>query len=160
MKNKSGNKIVASNKKAYHNYFILDTVEAGISLQGWEIKSARAGTINLAESFVSFKIGANGVPQATLKQAHFSPYNFGDVANQDYTRPRPLLLHAHQLRKFHEQIAQKGLTCVVTKLYLSRGILKAEVAIARGKQNYDKKQTLKERDIKREAEREVRTKFG
>ena len=145
-------KIIAQNKKAFHNYFIEDKLEAGVELQGWEVKSARAGNVSLLESFVFFEKG-----EAHIKNAHFAPFENGRVSEQESRRSRRLLLKRTQIDKFHKAVATQGITCVVTKLYFNnRGLLKAEVALARGKQNYDKKQVLKERDLQREAEREVR----
>ncbi|MCL2846976.1 MAG: SsrA-binding protein SmpB [Firmicutes bacterium] len=151
-------KTIASNKKAYHNYFILDKFEAGIELLGWEVKSVRAQTINLGESFVYFQKNAVDNYEAYLKNAHFSPYENSRLADQEPRRDRRLLLRRVQIDKIHKTVATRGTTCVVTKIYLTgRGLIKAEVAIARGKQNYDKKQVLRERDIMREKEREVKS---
>ena len=154
---------VAQNKKAYHNYFIEDKFEAGIELQGWEVKSARQNGVSLVESFVYFskpKGAEGGAVQAVLKNAHFAPYEYGRVTEQDVRRDRRLLLRRTQIEKLHKMVATKGVTCVVTKLYFnSRGLLKAEVALARGKHNYDKKQVLKERDIKRETDRVTKATF-
>lgn len=145
-------KIVANNRKAFHDYFIEDKVEAGLELQGWEVKSARASEVNLLDSFVWFENG-----EAFLKNAHFAPYKDGIVAEQNTKRDRKLLLRRAQIEKLFARVKSKGYTCVVTKIYLSpRGLVKAEIALARGKANYDKKQTLKEKDLQREAEKEVR----
>ena len=159
-------KIVASNKKAYHNYFILDTVEAGLELFGWEVKSARANKVSLLESFVYISqrdAGPNTLrsssakTQAYLKNSHFANYEHGVVKEQDVRRSRKLLLNRHQIDKFHKAVATKGVTCIVTKVYFNkRGLLKAEVALAKGKQTFDKKQVLKERDLKRDAERDIK----
>jgi len=147
-------KIVANNKKAFHDYFIEDKFEAGLELFGWEVKSARASEINLVDSFVWF---ANG--EAFLKNAHFAPYKDGVVAEQNPRRDRKLLLKRAQIEKLHTKVKAKGNTCVVTKIYLSpRGLVKAEVALATGKHTYDKKQSLKEKDLKREAENEIKEK--
>lgn len=144
-------KLITSNRKAFHNFFIEDKFEAGLELQGWEVKSARAGEINLADSFVFFSGG-----EAVLKNAHFAPYKDGRVEEQSTKRDRKLLLKRVQIEKLHVAVKAKGYTCVVTKVYLSpRGLVKAEIALAKGKQNYDKKQDLKERDIKREAQRDI-----
>jgi SsrA-binding protein len=148
-------KIVANNKKAFHDYFIEDKFEAGLELFGWEVKTARASQINLQDSFVWFT--PNG--EAFLKNAHFSPYKDGVVTEQNPKRDRKLLLKRAQIEKLHTRVKAKGYTCVVTKIYLNpRGLVKAEVALARGKHTYDKKQTLKERDIKREVENEIKQK--
>ena len=144
---------IASNKKAFYNYFIEDKFEAGIELLGWEVKSARAAEVSLLDSFVFFAKG-----EAVLKNAHFAPYSKGSSAvEQIPRRDRRLLLRRSQIEKLHKAVQTKGVTCVVTRLYFnSRGLLKAEVAVARGKHTYDKKQVLKERDIKREAERQLK----
>lgn len=145
-------KIIANNKKAFHDYFIEDKFEAGLELLGWEVKSARAAEVNLLDSFVWFSNG-----EAFLKNAHFAPYKDGVVAEQNPRRDRKLLLRRAQIEKIYTRVKAKGYTCVVTKIYLNpRGLVKAEIALARGKDNYDKKQTLKDKDLKREAEKEVR----
>ena len=151
-------KPIAQNKKAFHNYFIEDTVEAGLELLGWEVKSARVGTVNLGESFVYFESKEKGGRvEAWLNNAHFSKYEKSRAEDQDPRRRRRLLLSRAQLDKFHKAVLSKGVTAVVTKMYFnSRGLVKCEVGLARGKQNYDKKQVLKERDINREAERELK----
>jgi len=147
-------KVVANNKKAFHDYFIEDRFEAGLELFGWEVKSARVSEINLVDSFVWFSGG-----EAFLKNAHFAPYKDGVVTEQNPRRDRKLLLKRAQIEKLHTKVKAKGNTCVVTKIYLSpRGLVKAEVALARGKQTYDKKQVLKEKDLKREAENEIKEK--
>jgi len=146
-------KVIAQNKKAFHDYFIEDKFEAGLELFGWEVKSARAAEINLVDSFVWFSGG-----EAFLKNAHFAPYK-DSAAAQNPRRDRKLLLKRAQIEKLHTKVKAKGNTCVVTKIYLSpRGLVKAEIALARGKQTYDKKQTLKEKDLKREAENEIKEK--
>lgn len=145
-------KIIVDNRKARFDYHIEDKIETGIELQGWEVKSARAGEVNLLDSFVFFSNG-----ECWLKNAHFSPYKDGRVQEQESKRNRKLLLRKSQIEKLHMQVKAKGYTCVVTKLYFNpRGLVKAEIALARGKQNYDKKATLRERDIKRETERALR----
>jgi len=145
-------KIVANNRKAFHDYFIEDKFEAGLELFGWEVKSARASELNLLDSYIWFQNG-----EAFLRNAHFAPYKDGVVAEQNPRRDRKLLLKKAQISKLFTRVKAKGYTCVVTKIYLNqRGLVKAEVALARGKDTYDKKQTLKERDLKREAEKEVR----
>lgn len=147
-------KIVANNKKAFHDYFIEDKFEAGMELFGWEVKSARAAEVNLLDSFVWFKDG-----ECFLKNAHFAMYKQGVITEQDPGRDRKLLLRREQIEKLHTKVKTKGYTCVVTKIYLSpRGLVKAEVALAKGKHTYDKKQALKEKDLKREAENEIKEK--
>jgi len=147
-------KVIAQNKKAFHDYFIEDKFEAGMELFGWEVKSARASEINLLDSFVWFSGG-----EAFLKNSYFAQYKDGIVTEQNPRRDRKLLLKKAQIEKLHTKVKAKGNTCVVTKIYLSpRGLVKAEVALARGKHTYDKKQTLKEKDIKRETENEIKQK--
>jgi len=143
---------VAGNKRAYHDYFIEDKFEAGLSLQGWEVKTARKQNVSLAESFVYIKD-----EQVYLKNAYFAPYENAHYTNQDSKRDRVLLLHKSEIAKLHKGVQAKGNTLICTKIYFNkRGLCKAEVALARGKKNYDKRQTLKERDIQREKDREVR----
>jgi len=138
---------VNNNKKAQHDFFIEDKFEAGIVLLGWEVKSARNGSVNLADSYVYFNKG-----EAYLKNAHISPYAMGDVTKQDTKRDRKLLLNANEIEKIHFAVKAKGFTCVATKIYFNKqGRVKLEIALARGKQKFDKKQVLKERDIMREA---------
>jgi len=151
-------KIIATNKKAYHNYFILDTVEAGVELFGWEVKSARSGKVSLLESFIYFTPTKSGSIEGHIKNAHFANYEYGVVKDQDTRRDRRLLMNRHQINKFHKEVATAGVTCVVTKMYFNKkGLLKAEIALAKGKQLYDKKQVLKERDLKRETERQLKS---
>ena len=172
-------KVIVSNRKAFHDYFIEDKIEAGIELEGWEVKSARAGEVNLTDSFVYFQLPKKNTSQkqsgvgsvatnnntATaniecwLKNAHFSPYKQGRVEEQIPRRDRKLLLRRSQIEKMHMAVKAKSYTCVVTKLYLNpRGLVKAEIALARGKQNYDKRQTLKDKDIKRDTEKQLKEK--
>ena len=145
-------KTVAQNKKAYHNYFLDDKLEVGLELQGWEVKSIRAANVNMADSFIYFKDD-----EAYLKNLHISPYEFARASEQEPRRDRRILLHRHQIAKYHKAVTQKGVTCIATKIYLTkRGLVKAEIALATGKQLHDKKQVLKERDLAREAERTLR----
>ena len=145
-------KIIANNKKAYHDYYIEDTFEAGIELEGWEVKTARAAEVSLLESFVIIKDGS-----AYIKNAHFAPYKDGRVEEQNLRRDRRLLLHAAQIEKLSRGIKIKGYTVVTTKLYFNKsGLLKAEIALAKGKHNYDKKEVLKQKDIARDTERQLK----
>jgi len=149
--------VISSNKKAYHNYFIEDKMEVGMELFGWEVKSARVGTVNLGESFVYFEQTKSGRVEAFLNNAHFSKYKYTREEEQEERRSRRLLIKRNEIEKFHRAVTTKGVTCIATKLYFnSRGMIKCEIGLARGKQNYDKKQTLKERDINREAERAIK----
>jgi SsrA-binding protein len=144
-------KILADNRKAHFNYFIKDKFEAGLVLQGWEVKSARAGKISLDDSFVHLE----GDPrQAVLKNSFFANYKDGDIKTQVEKRNRKLLLHKSEIEKIAKAVLIKGNACVITKVYLNTGgIIKAEIAIATGKHTYDKKQVLKERDIARETKK-------
>lgn len=164
-------KIVTENRKARFNYHLEDKMEAGVELFGWEVKSARLGAVNLAESFVRFQpkpqkvqtepskikegsVQPRGAVEAWIKNSHFSKYKNSPDRDQDPTRDRRLLLKRSQIEKLHKAVTTKGVTCIVTKLYFTnRGLLKAEIAIARGKQLHDKKQALKERDIERAMQR-------
>lgn len=146
-------KLISGNKKAHFDFFIEDKFEAGIELQGWEVKSARAGNVNLKDSFVIIRKG-----ECFLKNAHISNYEYGDVKNQDVRRDRRLLLHKAQINKIESAVKTKGYTCVATRMYLDKGLVKVEIALAKGKLLHDKRQTLKERDIKREVEKEIKNK--
>ena len=141
-------KTIATNKKAYHDYFIEDTFEAGIVLTGSEVKSARLGQVNLKDSYAVIKNG-----ELLLLGLHISPYEKGSFFNPDARRTRKLLMHKKEIQKLKQKIEQKGYTVVVTKLYFKQALLKAEVALARGKELHDKRETLKRRqqemDIKR-----------
>src|SRR6476659_2486530 len=149
---KDGGGPVAENRKARHDYLIEETMEAGIVLVGSEIKSVRAGRVNLRESYVRIERG-----EAWLLNAHISIWpQAGTHFNHEPTRPRKLLLHAEELDRLRVKIEQKGLTIVPLKLYFVRGKAKVEIAVAKGKKLYDKRDALAERDSKREIERAVR----
>ncbi len=145
---KNEERVVATNKKAYHDYFIEDTFEAGICLVGSEVKSARLGLVNLKDSFALLKNG-----EVLLMNMHISPYEKGSFFNPDPRRTRKLLLHKKEILKLKQKTEQKGYTLVVTKLYFKQALLKAELALARGKELHDKRETLKrkqqEMDIRR-----------
>lgn len=145
-----GTKLVASNRKASHDYFLEDRFEAGIALMGSEIKSVRDGKVQLREAYVDVKSG-----QAYLLNAHISPYDPAARDNHDPLRPRRLLLHKKEIAKLLEKTQQKGFTIVPTRMYLSKGRAKLEIALARGKRDYDKRQVIAERDSKREIAREL-----
>jgi SsrA-binding protein len=130
-------KIIAENRKAYHEYFIQDKFEAGIVLTGTEVKSLRAGKINLKESYVQVKNA-----EMWLIGAHISPYEQGNRFNQDPMRIRKLLMHRREIVKLYSIVKQDGLTLIPTKCYFKNGIAKLEVALAKGKQNYDKREVL------------------
>ncbi len=144
-------KVVATNRKARHEYFILETFEAGLELIGPEIKSIRAGQISLGESYV--QVDGN---QAWLVDAHVAPYEQASRFNHDPRRPRRLLLHHSQIRDLWDSVRQKGVTIVPLRVYLKGGRAKLEIALAKGKKLYDKRAAIAERDAKREIERELR----
>jgi SsrA-binding protein len=148
-------KIIATNRKAYHDYFLGDTLEAGIALTGTEIKSIRAGSVNLRDSYVRPEGG-----ELWLVGSHIARYEPGSYMSHDPTRRRKLLLHKKQIRNLMGKSAEKGLTMVATKLYLKDSRAKVEIALAKGKKLYDKKADIARKDSDREMEREVgRAKF-
>jgi len=144
-------KVVATNRKAKFEYFLIETFEAGISLQGSEIKSIRAGRISLGEAYVQ----VDG-EEAWLTDAHVAPYEQANRFNHDPLRPRRLLLHKKEIRRLWDSIRQKGMTVIPTKVYLKDGRAKVEIALARGKKAYDKRETIAKRDRQRSMERETR----
>jgi len=144
-------KVVATNRKAKHDYFLLDTYEAGIALKGSEIKSIRAGQISLKEAYVR----VDG-QEAWLVNAHIAPYDPASRENHDPTRERRLLLHKREILKLWDEVRQKGLTVIPLQVYLKKGRAKLEIAAARGKKKYDKRQKIAERDAEREAQRALR----
>jgi SsrA-binding protein len=145
-----GEKVVASNRRARHEYFILETLEAGIALQGSEIKSVRAGQISLAEAYV--RIDGQ---QAWLEDAHIAPYEQASIFNHEPRRPRKLLLHSAEIRKLWNLVRQKGVTVIPLSVYFKNGRAKVEIAVAKGKKLYDKRAEIAERDTKREIERQM-----
>ena len=143
-----GTKLIAQNKRARYDYFIEDTIEAGLQLQGTEVKSCRAGKANLSDAYVSVKDG-----EAWLLQCHISPYSHGNRANHDPIRPRKLLLHRAEIDRLAAKVSQDGRTLIPVRLYFKHGLAKAEVAVARGKKNYDKRRTMATRDAERQMRR-------
>jgi len=144
-----GIKIVATNRKARHEYFILETYEAGIALQGSEIKSIRAGHISLAEAYV--RIDGQ---QAWLEDAHIAPYEQASINNHVPRRPRKLLLHKDEILKLWNMVRQKGVTIIPLNVHLKDGRAKLEIAVAKGKKLYDKREEIAKRDSDREIERQ------
>lgn len=142
---KSGEKLIASNRKAFHDYHILDRFEAGIALTGTEVKSLRDGRANLSDSYVVFQRG-----EAFLLNAHISPYSHGNRENHDPLRSRKLLLHRRELEKMAHEIRDKGLTIVPLRLYFRGSIAKAEIAVVRGKKLHDKRETERRKEADRE----------
>ena len=146
-----GEKVVASNRKARHEYFILETMEAGIALMGSEIKSVRAGQISLAEAYI--RIDGK---EAWLEDAHIAPYEQASIFNHEPLRPRKLLLHTSEIRKLWNTVRQKGVTIIPLSVYLKNGKAKVEIAVAKGKKLYDKREAISKRDSDREMERAVK----
>ena len=151
MTEKEGRKVVARNKKALHEYHVVESLEAGIVLNGPEVKSIRAGRVSLAESFARVDGG-----EVWLFDMHISPYDPASRWNTDPVRPRKLLLHSKQIRKLIGSSKEKGLTLVPLDLYLSKGYVKVTLALGRGKKLFDKREDLKLKDAKREIDRAVK----
>jgi SsrA-binding protein len=144
----SSDRLIAQNRRASHDYFILETVEAGIQLTGTEVKSLRAGKASLAEAYASVE-----GDEAFVRQMHIPPYEQGNRWNQDPVRRRKLLLHRAEIQMLQESVARKGLTIIPLKLYFSRGFAKLLLGIAKGKKTHDKRHTIAERDAQREMDR-------
>ena len=142
----SGEKVIATNKKAFHDYFILEKLEAGIALVGTEVKAIREGRLNLKDSYAFIRAG-----EAFLINCHISPYSHGNRENHDPTRSRKLLLHMKEIRKFIGKTQEKGLTLVPLRVYLKRGRIKVELGVARGKKLYDKRETERRKEADQEA---------
>jgi SsrA-binding protein len=143
-------KVVATNRKASHEFFLLERIEAGISLQGTEIKSIRAGQISLAEAYV--RVDGD---EAWLEDAHIAPYEHAGIFNHEPRRPRRLLLHKKEIRRLWNQVRQKGVTIVPIRVYLKQGRAKVEIAVAKGKKLYDKRETIAKRDAQRDLDRSL-----
>lgn len=154
-KSESGEKLIASNKKAYHDYFVVQKFEAGIALTGTEVKSLRAGKAQLKDSYVGIEGG-----EAFLFSAHISPYSHGNLENHDPERKRKLLLHRKEIDKLKGQTTEKGLTVVPLRLYFRGSKVKAEIAIVRGKKQYDKRESEKKREADRETAAAIKTSRG
>ena len=149
----AGNRMVANNKKAYHDYFIEDKYEAGVALAGTEVKSLRMGKCSIKESFVKIERG-----EVFIYGMHISPYEKGNIFNKDPLRVKKLLLHREEIRKMERKIAEKGLTLVPLQVYFKGSLVKVEIAVARGKKLYDKRQDIAKKDQKREAQRDLKEK--
>jgi len=144
-------KLIANNKKAYHDYFIEDTYEAGISLAGTEVKSLRMGKCSIKESFIRMENG-----EMIIHGMHISPYEKGNIFNKDPLRQRKLLLHKYEINKMAGKMKEKGYTIVPLKVYLKGSLVKVEIGLAKGKKLYDKRQDIAKKDQKREAERDFK----
>ena len=144
-------KLIANNKKAYHEYFILEKYEAGISLAGTEVKSIRMGKCSIKEAYVEIREG-----EVRIIGMNISPYEKGNIFNRDPLRPRKLLLHKAEIRKLGHQIREKGYTLMPLRVYLKGNLVKVEVGLAKGKKLYDKRADIAAKDVRREAEREFK----
>ena len=143
-----GIKIIASNKKAHFNYFLSDFMEAGIELKGTEIKSLRVTGATINDSYVILRND-----EAEIINLYIKPYDHGNLFNHDPLRSRRLLLHKHEIRWLASKAKQEGFTVVPTKIYFSKGKAKVEIALGKGKKNYDKRETIKKRDLQRELDK-------
>ncbi len=145
-------KIVAQNRKAFHDYFIEETLEAGMVLTGTEVKSLRDAKANLMDSYVLIKDN-----EVFLFNCHISPYTHGNIMNHDPVRTRKLLLHKKELVKLQAKAAQKGYSVIPLKLYFKNGLAKAEIGLAKGKRQYEKRETIKKKEADREIQRAMRS---
>jgi SsrA-binding protein len=150
-KEKKPDTTVAQNKKAYHDYFVDETYEAGISLFGTEVKSVREGRVNLKDSYISVKTG-----EAFLIGTHISPYEKGNIFNKDPLRQRKLLLHKREINKLIGLTQQQGYTLIPLKMYFKGSYVKVLIGLCRGKKNYDKREAIAQRDSKRQIERAMK----
>ncbi len=146
-------KLIANNKKAYHDYFVDDTYETGISLAGTEVKSLRMGKCSIKEAFVRIENG-----EVMIYGMHISPYEKGNIFNKDPLRPRKLLMHRYEINKLMGKIKEKGMTLVPLKVYFKGSLVKVEIGLARGKKLYDKRQDIAKKDQRREAEKDFKVK--
>ena len=149
--NKESVKLIANNKKAYHEYFLEEKFEAGISLHGTEVKALRAGKCSIKEAFVRIENG-----EVIIYQMHISPYEKGNIFNRDPLRPKKLLMHKSEIRKLQGQIAEKGYTIVPVQVYFKGSLVKVQIALAKGKKLYDKRADIAKKDQRREAERDFK----
>lgn len=144
-------KVIALNKKARHDYFIEETIEAGIELVGTEVKSIRLGHVNLKDSYVDIKEG-----QAYIHEMHISPYEKGNIFNKDPLRTRRLLLHKKEINRLFGKVKQDGMTLVPLSIYFNGSLIKLEVALAKGKKIYDKRDTIAKKDAERRIARSIK----
>ena len=151
---KTNGKMIANNKKAYHDYFILDTYEAGIVLHGTEVKSLRMGKCSIKESFIRIENG-----EVFIYGMHISPYEKGNIFNKDPLRVKKLMLHKAEINKLIGKTKEKGMAIVPLKVYFKGSLVKVEIGLARGKKLYDKRDDIRKRDLKREHERDYKIKM-
>ena len=154
MAEKNSIKMIANNKKAYHDYFILEKYEAGIELAGTEVQSIRMGHCSIKEAYVEIKQG-----QISIVGMHISPYEKGNIFNRDPLRTRKLLMHKSEIRKLGEKIREKGFTLMPLSVYLKGSLVKVEIGLAKGKKLYDKRADIQKKDMLREAERDFKSRF-
>ena len=154
MAKKKGMKLIANNKKAFHDYFIEDTYEAGIALAGTEVKSMRMGKCSIKESFIRIENG-----EVFIYGMHISPYEKGNIFNKDPLRVRKLLLHKSEINKLIGKTKEKGMAIVPLKVYFKGSLVKVEIGLAKGKKLYDKRQDIAKKDQRREAERDFKMKL-
>jgi len=147
----SGVKIIAKNKKAYHDFFIDETYEAGISLAGTEVKSIRGGKVNMRDCFAQVKDG-----ELFVYNMHISPYEQGNIFNRDPMRVRKLLMHKREIARLLGLVSRDGYSLIPTSIYLKKGLVKIELGLAKGKKNYDKRESAKERDAKRDIDKHLK----
>ena len=150
---KTEKKLIANNKKAYHDFFLEEYFEAGIELRGTEVKSLRLGKCSIKEAFIRIENG-----EVIIYGMHISPYEKGNIFNKDPLRPKKLLMHKSEIRKLVGKIAEKGYTLVPVEVYFKGSYVKVEIALARGKKLYDKRQDIAKKDMRREAERDFKVK--
>ena len=148
---KSNDKMIANNKKAYHDYFILDKIETGIALHGTEVKSLRMGKCSIKESFIRIENG-----EVFIYGMHISPYEKGNIFNKDPLRVRKLLLHKKEIDKMFGKMKEQGITLVPLQVYFKGSLVKMEIGVAKGKKLYDKRDDIAKKDQKREAQREFK----
>jgi len=146
-----GEKTIANNRAAFHEYFILDRIEAGLELLGTEVKSLRAGKVNIKDGFIRIENR-----QAFLENVHIQPWEAGNRQNHEPTRSRRLLMHRSEIVELFSRVREQGLTLVPLRLYFRNGRAKVEVALVKGKKSWDKRQSIAERDAKREMQRAIR----
>ena len=150
-KDTSGYKLIANNKKARHDYFLEETFEAGVALHGTEVKSLRRGNFSIKEAFIHIENG-----EVIIYGMHISPYEKGNIFNKDPMRPKKLLMHKKEILRLLGKIKEKGYTLVPVQVYFKGSLVKVEIALARGKKLYDKRQDIAKKDARREAERDFK----
>ena len=149
-----GHKLIANNKKAYHDYFIEETYEAGISLVGTEVKALRTGKCSIKESYIRIENG-----EMVILQMHISPYEKGNIFNRDPLRTRKLLMHKNEIRKISQKLKEQGYTLVPVEVYFKGSLVKVKVGLAKGKKLYDKRADIAKKDLNREAQRSFKMKL-